>query len=144
VSQTRVNHVGHVVADLDRARRFYIEAFGFRQVMEFPAPDENVARLLQLPEKPGLTAVYLERGGFILELLHYANLDLDPQPRRTFREAGLTHLSLSVDELDSNLAKVREFGGEVLDDTRVDDIVILARDPDGQLLELVVGWETPG
>lgn len=139
----RVNHLGHAVADLERARRFWTEAFGFREVLTLAPPDDSTAPLLGLRPPLGLEAVYLECDGLVLELLHYHDRELE-QRRRTMAEQGFTHLSLGVDDLDVTLAAVRELGGEVLDDTRLGDIAIMVRDPDGQLVELLTAWQKPG
>src|SRR4029077_1293136 len=68
------NHVGLCVTDLARSRRFYEEllCFGFQR--ELRPPDDPSARLLRLPAPLGMTAVYLERDGFVLELLHFAGV----------------------------------------------------------------------
>jgi predicted enzyme related to lactoylglutathione lyase len=51
-------------------------------------------------------------------------------------QVGLTHLSLSVSNLDDVLAAVQSFGGSVVDGT-VSVQSAMIRDPDGQLLELL-------
>ena len=56
-------------------------------------------------------------------------------------EPGLTHLSLTTDDLPGTLAVVAELGGEVLDDTDV-GVAVMVRDPDGQLLELLASGPT--
>ena len=55
---------------------------------------------------------------------------------------GLTHLSLSVDDLDEALAAVEAHGGEVLVDTNL-GMAVFVKDPDGQLIELLTGWTKP-
>jgi predicted enzyme related to lactoylglutathione lyase len=54
----------------------------------------------------------------------------------------LTHISLSVDDLDDALATVEANGGEVLHDTNI-GLAVFIRDPDGQLVELLTDWEKP-
>jgi len=134
-----VNHVGLCVTDLDRARRFYEGAFGFTLRNEMRVPDGPTSRLLRLAAPVGLTAVYLERPGFVLELLHFAREGNDPRRDRSFTEPGLTHVSFSVDDVAATCARVAELGGEVLADTDVGGMAIMVRDPDGQLLELLPG-----
>jgi lactoylglutathione lyase len=85
----------------------------------------------------GMTAVYLERDGFVLELLHFDREGNQPRRERDFTEPGLTHLSFSVDDLASAKARVVELGGEVLEDTDVGGLAVMVRDPDGQLVELL-------
>ncbi|MDG2304280.1 MAG: VOC family protein [Candidatus Binatia bacterium] len=142
-AEVRVNHVGHAVADLDRARAFWTGAFDFKVVKELAAPDEGTSRLLGIPAPVGLKAVYLRCDDFVLELLHYADAGLEERGPRIMNEAGLTHLSLLVDDLDTRLDKVRALGGTVLDETRIGDYAILILDPDGQRVELLTNWEKP-
>ena len=134
---SRVNHVGLCVTDLARSRRFYEEVFGFAHRRDLPVPDAAAARLLRVPEPVALTAAYLEREGFVLELLHFARAGNDPARARSFTEPGLTHLSFSVDDVAAACALVTEHGGEVLADTDLGGLAVMVRDPDGQLLELM-------
>jgi catechol 2,3-dioxygenase-like lactoylglutathione lyase family enzyme len=129
------NHVGQCVTDLERARRFYIELFDFEEVRELHPPDDPSAKLLRLEAPLGMTALYLERGGFILELLHFSGHPARPYQPRVMNDPGLTHLSLSCD-LERVVPLVGELGGEVLADTDI-GFGVFVRDPDGQLLELL-------
>ncbi|GMU78525.1 MAG: hypothetical protein AMXMBFR46_13200 [Acidimicrobiia bacterium] len=132
-----VNHVGQVVADLARSRRFYEEALGFVYWREIRPPDDMVARLNDLPAPLGVTAVYLRLGGFVLELIAYADASVHEHAGcRVMNDLGLTRLSVSVDDVDAAAARVVEHGGTVLEATHV-GAVVLVRDPDGQLVELV-------
>lgn len=136
-----VTHVGQCVADLERARRFYVEALGFREERRLQPPDDVCGTLLRVHQPVGLTAVYLSRGDFVLELLHYERPGNPPARERAMTEPGLTHLSLTTDDLDGALAAVEALGGEVLADTHV-GVAVMVRDPDGQLLELLASRTT--
>jgi catechol 2,3-dioxygenase-like lactoylglutathione lyase family enzyme len=130
------NHVGQCVTDLARARRFYEELLGFEFDRELHPPDEMSSRLLRIEPPLGFTVVYLRRDGFVLELLHFDRPGNPAYRTRDVNEPGLTHVSVSVDDLDAVLARVPEFGGEVLPDTNIGHGVFV-RDPDGQLVELL-------
>ncbi len=132
-----VNHVGICVTDLDRSRRFYEELLGFAYQRELKVPDQPAGRLLRVEPPVGMTAVYLERDGFVLELLHFDRPGNAAQRERSFTEPGLTHLSLSVDDIAATCARVADLGGEVLADTEIPGMAVMIRDPDGQLLELL-------
>ena len=130
------NHLGQCVTNLARSRRFYTELLGFREDRELQPPDSASATLLGLEPPLGMTAVYLVRDGLVLELLHFSDRATAPYRPRTMDEPGLTHLSLSVDDVAATCARVPEFGGEVLTHTDI-GAAIFIRDPDGQLIELL-------
>jgi lactoylglutathione lyase len=131
------NHVGQCVTDLDRSKRFYCDLLGFTLEREIQPPDAGSAQLMSLTRPLEMTAAYLVRDGLVLELLHYgADGQTQPFRARTLNEPGLTHLSLSVDDIDAVCARVAEFGGEVVESSNIGAAVFI-RDPDGQLLELL-------
>ena len=132
-----VNHVGLCVTDLARSRRFYEELLGFVHQRDLAVPDGPASQLLRVPAPVAMTASYLERDGFVLELLHFDRAGNAPRRERSFTEPGLTHLSFSVDDLTATCDRVAGLGGEVLADTDVGGMAVMIRDPDGQLLELL-------
>jgi lactoylglutathione lyase len=134
--RTVFNHVGQCVSDLERSRRFYVELLGFVPWREIQPPDDPSSQLLRLEAPLGMTACYLRRDGFVLELLHFADREtVGERNTRVMNELGLTHISLSVD-LDDVIPRVAEYGGDVLDDTNI-GFGVFIRDPDGQLVELL-------
>jgi catechol 2,3-dioxygenase-like lactoylglutathione lyase family enzyme len=131
------NHTGQVVTDLERSKRFYQDVLGFEFWYEINPPDEATAKLSSLEPPLGVTASYLCRDGFVLEFLHYSEPGATaPYRPRTMNEPGLTHLSISVDDIRATAEKAVEYGGEILEDTDL-GMAIFIRDPDGQLLELL-------
>ena len=139
------NHIGLCVTDLARSRRFYEELLGFTFRNDLTAPDGPTAKLLRIAPPVGLSAVYLERDGFVLELIHFAREGNAPRRDRDFTEPGLTHLSVSVDDIAATCACVAELGGEVLADTDLGGMAVMIRDPDGQLIELLpMSYRTAG
>ena len=142
VAAARFNHVGQCVTDLERSRRFYVEVFGFEVARELRPPDQGSDRLLRLSPPMGMTACYLKRDDFVLELLHFADAGTVAGEERVMNQPGLTHLSLSVDDIDEALAAVEAHGGEVLTDTNL-GMAVFVKDPDGQLVELLTGWDQP-
>ncbi|HVU74035.1 MAG TPA: VOC family protein [Mycobacteriales bacterium] len=132
-----VNHVGHCVSDLERAKRFYVGAFGFTPWFEISPPDEGSDTLLGLSAPLGMTASYLRLGDVVLELLSFsARTVAAADPPRTMDQVGLTHFSFAVDDIAETCATVAELGGTVLDDTNI-GVAVFVRDPDGQLIELL-------
>ena len=131
------NHVGQCVTDLARAKRFYCELLGFTLQREISPPDDMSAKLLGLAAPLGMTASYLGRDGLVLELLHFSAVGQTADyERRAMNEPGLTHISLSVEDLEGVLAKIGDYGGEVIADSNI-GAGVFVRDPDGQLVELL-------
>ena len=131
------NHVGQCVTDLEEAKRFYCELLGFDLQREVKPPDESSAQLLSLTPPLDLTACYLVRDGLVLELLHFgAPGKTQRWVERTMNEPGLTHISLSVEDLDGVLARVPDYGGDVVKNSNI-GFGAFIRDPDGQLVELL-------
>ncbi len=132
---TVVNHVGLAVTDLDRSRRFYEEVLAFQFRNEATFPDGATAKLLAVEPPLDLRVVYLQRDGWVLELMTYASLT--PRRDRPMNEPGLTHISICVDDVEATCARAAEFGGKHLPDRGFRGMVEMIRDPDGQLIELL-------
>jgi catechol 2,3-dioxygenase-like lactoylglutathione lyase family enzyme len=131
------NHTGQVVTDLERSKRFYQEVLGFALWYEIAPSDEASAKLTSLTPPLDMHASYLTLDGFVLELIHYAAPGATIEyRRRTMNEPGLTHLSISVDDVRAAAAKAVQYGGEIIEDSDIGNALFI-RDPDGQLLELL-------
>lgn len=146
MSFVRLTHIGICVSDWERSLRFYRDVLGFKYLSALQVAGEPTNTLLQLKDVE-LRALYLERDGTRIELLHYAT----PGHRgdgtvRPMNQLGLTHLSLRVDDLAATLETLQHAGVRVLAKTRIDipafeaGAVFIA-DPDGTLIELV---QSPG
>lgn len=143
-----MTHIGICVSDLTRSLAFYRDALGFTPVAELEIEGEPAETLLGLRDVK-LEAVYLERDGVRIELLHYASPgaqgDGEPRPLNAL---GLTHLSLRVDDLEGWLETLRSRGVRVLEESNVYNPAFQAgavfiTDPDGTLIELVCGPGDP-
>ena len=131
------NHTGQVVTDLDRSTRFYQEVLGFRPWYDIAPADEATAKLLGLTPPVGMKAAYLTLDGFVLELMQFsAEGATAPYRPRPMNEPGLTHLSISVDDVRATAEKAVEYGGQIVEDTDI-GVALFIRDPDRQLLELL-------
>ena len=132
-----LNHIGHCVSDIERSERFYVEVFGFTVARAMDVPDRPTDKLLGLPAPLGVRASYLEKEGFVLELLRFG-LGENPKARdRAMNEPGLTHFSFSVDDIAATCAAVVQHGGSVIEDSDLGGLAIFVRDPDGQRIELL-------
>lgn len=132
-----MNHVGLAVSDLARSRRFYEEVFGFAFKSEMTVPDAATGKLFALAPPLGVSVVYLQLDGWVLELLAYDDAGVTKPRERPMNEPGLTHLSISVDDVESACASAAALGGDVLSDRGFLGVVAMVRDPDGQLIEIL-------
>jgi catechol 2,3-dioxygenase-like lactoylglutathione lyase family enzyme len=132
------NHVGLVVSDLDRTRRFYEEVLGFRVWYEDSSvPDVATAKLLGLEPPLGAELSYLTLDGLVLELISFGSPEAEVMRReRRMNETGLSHLSVSVDDIRAAAARTVELGGEIVESSDL-GVALMVRDPDGQLVELL-------
>src|SRR4029078_3704610 len=106
------NHTGQVVTDLERAKRFYQEVLGFALWYEIAPPDDAPTKLSGLTPPLELHASYLTLDGFVLELIHFAAPGATAAYRsRTMNEPGLTHLSISVDDVGAAAARAGDHAG---------------------------------
>jgi len=146
MSFLRLTHIGICVSDAERSVRFYRDVLGFHHRSELQVAGEPSNTLLQL-ENVELRAIYLERDGTRIELLHYPSPGHrgDGAPR-AMNQLGLTHLSLRVDNLAATLTELKKAGVQILQRTHIDipafeAAAIFITDPDGTLIELV---QSPG
>ena len=135
-------HFGVCVRDLERSIRFYRDGLGFEEAGGLEVSGEPTATLIEIPDV-ALRAVYLDRDGMRIELLHY------PKPGtvggaevRPMNQPGLTHFAIRVDSVDAVLEKLVPLGATVLEHTRVraeefDAEVVYVTDPDGTRIEIV-------
>ena len=129
-----VNHVGQATTDLAKAVAFYEEVLGFAVERTLQPPDAATSGLLGIEAPVGLDVAYLRRGPFVLELMQFRREGNPPWRERVFNEPGLTHLSISVVDLEAAAALVEAHGGTVVGAYLY---ALMVRDPDGQLIELL-------
>jgi lactoylglutathione lyase len=131
------NHVGLVVGDLQRSKQFYEQVLGFRVWYEDAPVDAAVAKLLGLTPPLGAQTCYLTLGPCFLELIYFsAPTAKVTRRKRSMDEIGLSHLSISVDDIRATAARAVEFGGGIVESSDL-GLALLIRDPDGQHLELL-------
>jgi catechol 2,3-dioxygenase-like lactoylglutathione lyase family enzyme len=148
VSIQRLTHLGICVSDLERSLRFYRDVLACREVGRL-AMAGGPADTINGMQGVSLRAIYLERDGWRLELIEFAEPGcLGPRAPRPMNQLGLTHLSFRVSDLESVCAKLEAAGGGLLPETRIGAAgaatrAIMAHDPDGLRLELVQGPGDP-
>lgn len=130
-----VAHSGLGVSDLARSVRFYCELLGFQPDRELAMTSDHVSDFLGLDPPADMEAIYLYLGDFQLELLKFDPAGGNRVRERRMNQIGLTHISIAVDSVPEVLARVADYGGEVV--SRIGDMAAMIRDPDGQLTEIL-------
>lgn len=102
----------------------------------------SARELLQLRDVK-VHAVYIERDGFEPELLHYDSpRSPEPGPAHAMNDLGFTHLSIRLPNLEEAMAALEAAGVEATRSTFIKmggiGVAVLAKDPDGLLIELVL------
>jgi catechol 2,3-dioxygenase-like lactoylglutathione lyase family enzyme len=138
----QVSHVGLCVSDLDRSLRFYTEGLGF-EVQEQIAGDDSFAALAEVEPPAQLTAQFIAKDGVRIELLAWAVPGVQGSPSPSRNQVGLTHLAMTVDDIEAVAARLVSLGATVIERTRTqfsEEIKLLVvKDPDGTRVELVQG-----
>ena len=143
----RLTHLGICVSDLERSVGFYRDVLGFVEAGRFEPDPASTSRLLEIDCT--LRAVYLERDGWRIELLHYPDPgstgSSEPRP---MNQLGMTHLSFRVENIDRVLEKLEAAGGRVLEGSvlAIGDggaKALMAVDPDGTRLEIIAAPGDP-
>ena len=116
----RIAHIAVKVDELDRVAEFYEKAFGFAAKGKSRSPDRTRRRL--------------NDGTIDLTFLKY-----DDEDSAMAQAAGqmpcIHHFAIEVDDLAKYVAKVREFGCEILSDP--DTAPVKFRIPGGPIMEIV-------
>ena len=100
---TRIAHIGIAVRALDEILPFYRDVLGMPEV---PLDDADGARIA------GLAA-----GDSLVELLEAERPDSPIAKFLTKRGPGIHHICLAVDDIDATLARCRQAGVRLIDET---------------------------
>jgi catechol 2,3-dioxygenase-like lactoylglutathione lyase family enzyme len=133
--------VGIVVNDLENTRDFWINTLGFKLHIEAKEESPYIDDLLAIKE-PNLTTVKLiDSKGFIIELLKFDNYQVENSWSGDLKTTGLTHIALTVDNLDELVAILRKLDYQTISDIKTSPNkkvkVVFVRGPEGIMLELV-------
>jgi catechol 2,3-dioxygenase-like lactoylglutathione lyase family enzyme len=139
----RADHTAFVVADLDQAVKFWIEALGAVPVRTTHLGRNFLARVTGAKSAEARTAI-LEIPGHRIELLEYQGaIAEDIPPRRPF-QPGAAHIALKVDDLAAAIERVAEFGWHAVEypqtiptGPRAGTLVSYVVGPDGTTIEFM-------
>jgi catechol 2,3-dioxygenase-like lactoylglutathione lyase family enzyme len=138
---TAIRHVGLVVADLEKSLKFWCDTMGFVVSRQMEESGPHIDAMMGLKDVRVTTAKLAASDGNLLELLcfhsHPDKQKWEGKPYST----GLTHIALTVQDLDETLGRLKLLGASVPAEPQLSPDgqvkVIYASGPEGVLLELV-------
>ena len=130
-----------MVNDLEKTRDFWINTLGFKLYVEAKEESPYIDELLAIKD-PSLTTVKLiDAKGFIIELLKFENYKVENSWSGDLKTTGLTHIALTVHNLDELVEILRKLDYQTLSEIKTSTNkkvkVVFLRGPEGIMLELV-------
>lgn len=130
-----------MVNDLEKTRDFWINTLGFKLHIEAKEESPYIDELLAIKD-PSLTTVKLiDSKGFIIELLKFRNYKVENFWSGDLKTTGLTHIALTVDNLDELVEILRKLDYQTLSEIKTSPNkkvkVVFVKGPEGIMLELV-------
>ena len=133
--------MGIVVNDLEKTRDFWINTLGFKLHIEAKEQSPYIDELLTIKD-PALTTVKLiDSKGFIIELLKFENYQVEKSWSGDLKTTGLTHIALTVDNLDELVDNLKKLNYVPLSEIKISPNkkvkVVFVKGPEAIMLELV-------
>jgi catechol 2,3-dioxygenase-like lactoylglutathione lyase family enzyme len=130
-----------VVNDLEKTRDFWINTLGFKLHIEAKEESPYIDELLAIND-PSLTTVKLiDPKGFIIELLKFDNYQVENSWSGDLKTTGLTHVALTVDNLDELVNALKNQDYHPFSDIKISPNkkvkVVFVKGPEAIMLELV-------
>ena len=130
-----------MVNDLDKTRDFWINTLGFKLHVEAKEESPYIDDLLAIKDPVLTTVKLIDSKGFIIELLKFDNYQIENSWSGDLKTTGLTHIALTVDNLDELVEILRKLDYQILSDLKTSPNkkvkVVFVRGPEGIMLELV-------
>ena len=141
VISNTTRHIGIVVNDLEKTKDFWINTIGFKLHIEAMEESPFIDELLAIND-PALTTVKLiDSKGFIIELLKFENYEVGNSWSGDLKTTGLTHIALTVDNLDELVDRLKRENYQTLSEIKISPNnkvkVLFVRGPEAIMLELV-------
>ena len=137
----KMNHVGISVADIERSVAFYCDMLGMEQASPvFPFAGPDFEEIMALDGAQGRMCV-VSTGDLHVELFEFSAPAPSPKdPAYSVGDRGISHFGIEVADIDSAYRRLSEAG--VLIHSPIKTFpggtkAIYARDPDGNVFELV-------
>jgi catechol 2,3-dioxygenase-like lactoylglutathione lyase family enzyme len=142
--QTPTIHIGCVVSDIDKAVAFYTKAIGFKVERSFSV-DAAFASEVGLTNQKKLNVQVLAlgqgKGATQLKLMQVAGESKKPNNDFIHSTLGFSYLTIFAKDLNAALTRLDSVGGQPVAAPKplpkTEMMLVLVRDPDGNLIELI-------
>ena len=136
-----IRHTGLVVYDLERALEFWCGVLGFEVVTRMNEEGPFLDAMMGLDGVKVTTVKLNAPDGGMLELLNFQSHPDNKAWRGEPFSTGLTHIALTVENIDHVIQEMKEFGCEISNSCQLSPDgkvkVIYAEGPENLLIELV-------
>jgi catechol 2,3-dioxygenase-like lactoylglutathione lyase family enzyme len=133
--------VGIVVNDLEKTRDFWINTLNFKLHIEAKEESPYIDELLAINDPSLITVKFIDSKGFIIELLKFENYKVENSWSGGLKTTGLTHIALTVDNLDELVKVLESQNYQTLSQVKISPNnkvkVVFVKGPEGIMLELV-------
>lgn len=106
--KTKVRHIGLVVKDLEKSLKFWCEILGFSIENIMNEKGEYLDLMMGLQNVVVTTAKLSDKNGNLIELLYFKNYSDDNDLIKEPYSNGLTHIALTVDNLEKTIGKLQK------------------------------------
>ena len=141
-----IHHCAIATHDIERLARFYCDALGFVKVSDghWDVGNKLLDAIVGLDDTASRYAM-LRAGPCFLEFFQYSSPTPGPgDPARRACDPGLTHLCLSVSDIDAEYERLSALGMRFHTAPFRSDVMrtTYGRDPDGNIVELLEVLDT--
>jgi len=130
-----------VVNDLEKTRDFWINTLGFKLHIEAKEESPYIDELLAITDPRVTTVKLIDSNGFIIELLKFENYEVGNSWSGDLKTTGLTHIALTVDNLEGLADNLKKQNYALLSDIKISPSkkvkVLFVKGPEEIMLELV-------
>ena len=130
-----------MVNDLEKTRDFWVNTLGFKLHIEAKEESPYIDELLAIKEPMLTTVKLIDSKGFIIELLKFDNYKVENSWSGDLKTTGLTHIALTVDNLDELVDNLKKQNYQPLSEIKISPNkkvkVVFVKGPEAIMLELV-------
>ncbi len=130
-----------MVNDLKKTKDFWINTLGFKLRIEAKEESPYIDELLAVKDPMLTTVKLIDSKGFIIELLKFENYQVEDSWSGDLKTTGLTHIALTVDNLDELVDNLKMQNYQPLSEIKISPNkkvkVAFVKGPEATMLELV-------